>query len=191
MLPSAVRCIWTCKFPLETQLLASKFKLMEDLNCSCGSRPHWPHYIRLSQSVYFCHILSYVSVASCAVTTYVHHLTPTTRHIPWVKPCSPLYKLASWSSLFIHPAVCLTTGPKPLPKPALHIVRSRASSFKWQYPVLSLRSFSSFLHLLPRLLVTSIPPFIFPSVTRCRRQLLCKMWSIQLAFHLLTSCPPT
>ena len=31
---------------------------------------------------------------------------------------------------FIHLAVCLTTGPKPLPTPALHIVRSRASSFK-------------------------------------------------------------
>jgi hypothetical protein len=31
---------------------------------------------------------------------------------------------------FIHLAVCFTTGPKPLPKPALHIVRSRASSFK-------------------------------------------------------------
>ena len=30
----------------------------------------------------------------------------------------------------IHSAVCLTTGPKPLPKRALHIVRSRASSFK-------------------------------------------------------------
>ena len=27
-------------------------------------------------------------------------------------------------------AVCLKTGPKPLPKRALHIVRSRASSFK-------------------------------------------------------------
>jgi hypothetical protein len=32
--------------------------------------------------------------------------------------------------LFIHLVVCLTTGPKPLPKRALHIVRSRASSFK-------------------------------------------------------------
>jgi hypothetical protein len=27
----------------------------------------------------------------------------------------------------------LTTGPKPLPKRFLHIVRSRASSFKWEY----------------------------------------------------------
>ena len=31
---------------------------------------------------------------------------------------------------FVHLAVCLTTGPKPLPKRALHIARSRASSFK-------------------------------------------------------------
>ena len=41
--------------------------------------------------------------------------------------------------VFIHSLiVCLTTGPKPLPKRALHIVRSRASSFKWEYPLLSL-----------------------------------------------------
>ena len=89
---------------------------------------------------------------------------------------------------FIRLVVCLTTGPKPLPKPALHIVRSRASSFKWEYHLLSLRSSSSFLYLLPRLPVTSIPPFIFPSITRCRRQFLCKMWPIQLAFPLLISC---
>jgi hypothetical protein len=31
---------------------------------------------------------------------------------------------------FIHLAVYLTTGPNPLSKRALHIVRSRASSFK-------------------------------------------------------------
>jgi hypothetical protein len=65
---------------------------------------------------------------------------------------------------FIHLVVCLTTGPKPLPKPALHIMRSRASSFKWVYPPLSLRLSSSFLRLLPRLPVTSIPPFTFPSL---------------------------
>ena len=89
-----------------------------------------------------------------------------------------------WDSLLnsssIHSAVRLTTGPKPLPKPALHIVRYRASSFKWEYPLLSLRSYSSFLCLLPRLLATSISPFIFPSITRCRRQFPRKMWPIQL-----------
>ena len=87
-----------------------------------------------------------------------------------------------------HSVVCHTTGPKPLPKRALHIVRSRASSFKWEYPLLSLRSSSSFLRLLRRLPVTSIPLFIFPSITRCRRQFLRKMWPIQFAFRLRISC---
>jgi hypothetical protein len=89
---------------------------------------------------------------------------------------------------FSHLAVCLTTGPKPLSKRALHIVRSRASSFKWEYTILSLRWSNSFLRLLPCLSVTSIHPFIFPSVTRCRRQFLSKMWPIQFAFRLRISC---
>ena len=89
---------------------------------------------------------------------------------------------------FIHLVVCLTTGPKPLPKRALHIVRSRASSFKWKYPLLSLRSSSSFLRLLPCLPVTSIPLCIFPWITRCRRQFRRKMWPIQFAFRLRISC---
>ena len=91
-----------------------------------------------------------------------------------------------WSSS--SSVICQTTGPKPLPKRFLHIERSRASSFNWQYPALSLRSSSSFLRLLPLLLVTSICPFIFPSLTCCRRQFLRKMWPIQLAFHFLISC---
>ena len=89
---------------------------------------------------------------------------------------------------FIHSVFCLTTGPKPPPKRCLHIVRPRASSFKWEYPLLSLRSSSSFLRLLPRLLVTSISPFILPSITCFRRQFLRKMWPIQLAFRFLISC---
>ena len=84
--------------------------------------------------------------------------------------------------------ICQTTGPKPLPKQFLNIVRSRASSFTWQYPLLSLRSSSSFLRLLPRLLVTSICPFIFPSIICFTRQFLRKMWPIQLAFRFLISC---
>ena len=88
---------------------------------------------------------------------------------------------------FIHSVFCLSTGPKPPPKRFLHIVRSRASSFKWEYPLLSLTS-SSFWRLLPCLLVTSISPYIFPSITCFRRQFVCKMWPIQLAFHLLISC---
>jgi hypothetical protein len=108
-------------------------------------------------------------------------------------------------TLFIHLVVCLTTGPKLLPKRALHIVRSRASSFNWVYPLLSLSSSSSFLRLLPRLPVTFIclwwtprashthvARIVYrtctPSITRCRRQFLRKMWPIQLAFRLLVSC---
>jgi len=87
-----------------------------------------------------------------------------------------------------HLVVCLTTGPKSLPKRALHIVRSRAFSFKWEYPLLSLRSSNSFLRLLPCLPVTSIPPCIFHSVTRCRRQFRRKMWPMQFAFRLRISC---
>ena len=87
----------------------------------------------------------------------------------------------------IHSLFCLTTGPKPPPKRFLHTVRSRASSFKWESPLLSLRSSSSFLRLLPRLLVTSISPFVFASITCFRRQFLRKMWPIQLAFRFLIS----
>jgi hypothetical protein len=93
-----------------------------------------------------------------------------------------------WIS-FIHLVVCLMTGPKLLPKLAPHIGRSRAFSFKWEYPLLFLRSSSSFQRLLPRHPVTSIPPFIFPSITRYRRQFLRKMWPIQLGFRLLISAP--
>ena len=82
------------------------------------------------------------------------------------------------SNLFIHSVFCLTTSSKPPPNRFLHTVRSRASSFKWEYPLLYLRSSSSFLRLLPRLLVTSISPFIFPSITCFRRQFLRKVWPI-------------
>jgi hypothetical protein len=41
------------------------------------------------------------------------------------------------SGSFIHLVVCLTTDPKPFPKQTLHIVRSRASSFRHEDPLLS------------------------------------------------------
>ena len=78
------------------------------------------------------------------------------------------------SQSFIIPAVCLKTGPQPLPKRLLHRVRSNASSFSLQYPF-SLRSFNSCLCLFPRLPVTSILPYIFPPITCFRRQFLCKL----------------
>ena len=90
--------------------------------------------------------------------------------------------------LYHHPAVCLMTGPMSPPKRFLHIVWFKASFFKWEYPLPSLRSSNSFLRLLPLLLVTSISPFIFPSITCRIRQFLRNMWPIQLAFRFLIAC---
>ena len=50
--------------------------------------------------------------------------------------------------------VCLMTCPQPLPQPVLHTVRSSASSFNLQYPVVFLRSSSSCLRLFSRLRIT-------------------------------------
>ena len=72
--------------------------------------------------------------------------------------------------------------PKPLPKRVSRRGRYSASSLNLHYPLISLRSSSSCLHLIPRLPVTCILPAIFPSITCFRRQFLRNMWSIQLAF---------
>jgi len=50
--------------------------------------------------------------------------------------------------------------------------------------LISLRSSNSCLCLLPCLPVI----FILPSITCCKRQFLCKMWPIQLAFLLYIAC---
>ena len=51
--------------------------------------------------------------------------------------CTCTYTYTSSSSSSV---ICQRTGPTPLPKRFLHIVRSRASSFNWQYALMSLRS---------------------------------------------------
>ena len=63
-----------------------------------------------------------------------------TSHIRYIYIYIYISYMASSSSSSV---ICQTTGPKPLPKRFLHTVRSRASSFNWQYPLLSLRSSSS------------------------------------------------
>ena len=60
-----------------------------------------------------------------------------TRSIYFISSCNQ----PAWNEpddSFIHSLFCLTTGPKPPLKRFRHIVRSRASSFKWEYPLLSL-----------------------------------------------------
>jgi len=52
--------------------------------------------------------------------------------------------------------VRLVTGPQPLSRRVLHRVQSSASCCNFQYRLISLRSPSSCLRLLPRLPVTSV-----------------------------------
>ena len=134
----------------------------------------WISLLSLSRMTDAWHIKYYVviSIASVIVNG-------------WPLPWCIMYTGASLVGSFIHLVVCLMAGPKPLSERVLHTVRSRASFFKWESPLLSLRSSSSFLCLFPHLPVTSAPPFIFLSVTCYSRQFLCKMWSIHLVFCLL------
>ena len=57
--------------------------------------------------------------------------------------------------------ICQRTGPKLLAKRFLHIVRSRASSFNSQYPLLSLRSSSNFLRFFLVFLSLLYVPLFF------------------------------
>jgi len=61
---------------------------------------------------------------------------------------------------FINSLLPLTTGPQPLPKPALHRAQSIASSFSFRYHLFSSRSSSSCLPLLSRLPATCILPVL-------------------------------
>jgi len=74
-----------------------------------------------------------------------------------------LYSVTLINILIIQSAHSLTTDPQPLPKPVLHRLRSSASSFNFQYRLVSLRSSSSCLHLLPRLSHSS-PSLTFNNV---------------------------
>ena len=62
--------------------------------------------------------------------------------------------------------------------------QSNESSFNFQHLLFSLISSSSCLSLLYRIPLTYILSFVFPLITCFTRQLLGKMWPIQLAFLL-------
>jgi len=62
------------------------------------------------------------------------------------------------------------------------------SPFNFQYPVFSLRLFSSWLHPLSHLHITSILPCVFPSLTCFKRLFICKIQPIQLACFLFVVC---
>ena len=89
---------------------------------------------------------------------------------------------------FIHRIVLLATGPCALQQRVPRRMRSNVSCLKFQYYFFVLRSSSSCLGPLPRLLVYSILPSIFPSIKWFRRQFPCKNWSVKLAFLRFIAC---
>jgi len=70
--------------------------------------------------------------------------------------------------------VRLTTGSQPLPKRVIKRVLPSVAPFNVRYLLVSLRSSSSSLRLLPFLLVTSSSLLTFPSMTCFRKQFLRK-----------------
>jgi len=131
---------------------------------------HWPYlYIthHLSYAAIILGLLNPESKGNTILQNNEEHLHNNPVSHPRILEFSANFNLTFTIiilAIFNHLVVCLTTGPKPLPNWALHTVRSIVSSFNCEYPLLSLRSTSSFLRFLPRFPVTSIPPFIFPSI---------------------------
>ena len=113
---------------------------------------------------------------------FLQHLIPSSLLRPSVIRGSLFWNAASKGTYHHHHhrhrIICLTTGPKPLPKSFPHRGRSSASSFSLQYSLFYLRSSSSCLSLLARLPVTDILLSTFPSINSFRRQFLCKMWLV-------------
>jgi hypothetical protein len=93
-----------------------------------------------------------------------------------------------YHTIHIHSLFCLTTGPNPIPKRLIQRERPIATSFNFYYHLFSLMLSSSCLRNLPRFPVTFTLPPIYPSSTCFRRQFLCKIWPIQLAFLLFIAC---
>ena len=91
----------------------------------------------------------------------------------------------------IHSTVCLMIALSALPKWVLHRVRSNASSFTCQYPLVSISSTSSCLmsfSLSSHHFYRSFLPSSFPSIPCFRRQFLCNMLPIQLGSLLFIVC---
>jgi hypothetical protein len=81
----------------------------------------------------------------------------------------------------IRSIVCLTKGAQSLPKQVFLRVRSSASPFQFQYPLLSSRSFRNYVCPLPHFPSLSLP-FYCTSIICFRRQFVLKLRPIQLAF---------
>jgi len=78
-----------------------------------------------------------------------------------------IFTVLTWKSWFCCKSYYRFTASSKASSPQSAIC---AAAFNLQYPLVSLTSDSSCLRLLPRLLVPSTLPFIFPSIACFRRQ---------------------
>jgi hypothetical protein len=111
-----------------------------------------------NDNVYFCFCKQRIRVSNSFKKIFVFYFHATALW-PACGPGHSAVRLSTAKCLklqtrVVHSVVCLKT----LPKRVLHRMRSNAFSFNFQYPLVSLRSFSSCLRLLTRGAVTSILP---------------------------------
>jgi hypothetical protein len=97
-------------------------------------------------------------------------------------------KLMNIHLLFFHRVVSRQVYSLFQSECSTHTVRSSASPFNLQYPLVFLRSSNRCLRLHFRISTTFILPSIFPSMTYFRSQFLRKTWTIQLAYLLFIVC---
>jgi len=114
------------------------------------------------------------TIGSVKHKLYFNGIKPT--YVYWVQ-----FSAIESFRINIIPSFCSLSCMSILSPYYRHTARSRASSFDFQDPLFSLRSFSSWLRLLRHLPVIPILPCSFPSTTCFRRQFQRKMWPIQLA----------
>ena len=124
-----------------------------------------------------------------------HNTLFTTLQLPF-----PSYVQLFSTPSALPPSVSFLNIPSPFAPPYHSYTASGQGKFSTQSdlllllsissvlscPVLSLSSSTSCLLLLLRLPFTCMLPAVFPYIQCCRRQLLRKMWPMQLAFLLFT-----
>ena len=140
-----------------------------------------PDYSSTKYTIMSTHMFTRCSVTSTSVTA-TSHPTLLCQQATW-HPHSftpvPLQHSQRLSHLprslllltFNQSAVCLTTGPQPLPKRHHRVLRCSASAFNFRYPVFSSMLSSSCLRLLLRFPTNFINSSIFPTITCLKRQL--------------------
>ena len=151
-----------CTLWLQNRKLQVMFKVspailqtfIDTPNCVLEDRVQ---YITLHIPNVFCD--GHLQLISCVGIVLYYTVIVRCTETFW-SPCIYIY-IYSFIHSFIHLVVCLTTGPKPLPTRAVHIVRSRASSF--------ILAFLKVIQWLPTSSSSSschiYPPFYLPSIT--------------------------